>query len=608
MNPPRIPLPLIKLLFCILLPTLASQATSNTSDKPESPSSETTLLSKEKNLQQELLLTHNPRNAIESARNRTVFIDSGFGTGSGFFIDEQCTIATNRHVVQLKYKDIKQMEQRRREVDRYLGFGVAGREERKELQKEHDFLETAVKAYYSSGMAKEITVSFVNEREVPAKVVAISEDFDLAYLHIQDSGCDAFEFFDENDLPLGHNVFTVGNPAGMKYTVTSGIISGYQKHDDINFVQTDAAINPGNSGGPLIDEQGRLLGINTLVLSGTEGIGFALPIESLLKDLANNKDYISKQLTSPEFTLWQAKCSKCNDNAQKEKLKKVIEEAAKTCVIEFDNNELGLAMEECVVAANYDNPQAQFLLAELTINSKNNEEKAKAISLYKQSAKAGYAEALYQTAQYYENGKHKFSKNIALSKDLTSEACEKNFAPACNSLAVDAIKSSHYEDGIKFLDQAINNGSVLAIFNKGILYEDGLGIKKNRKQAYNLYEKAAKLGSNVAQYRLFWFNYKGWEIKKDYMNAYAWLLVAETGKTESFDQHEDWNKDIPADARFFLDRLTSNNQRTVARSRAESLKKHINKKSEAHRRKYLYQRPLENKSESSDIESHNSPT
>lgn len=547
----------------------------------------------ESGLQAELLLTHSPRNSIEKARNRTVFIDSGFGTGSGFFIDQECTVVTNRHVVQLQYKDIKKMEQRRREVVRYLDLGVARRDERHQLQEESDFLDVAVEAYYSSGMAKLIKVAFVNEREVPAKVLAISQDFDLAYLHIQDVGCDAFEPLPENDLPLGQRVLTIGSPAGMKYTVTSGIVSGYQEHDDINFIQTDAAINPGNSGGPLIDEDGRLLGINTLVLSGTEGIGFALPVESLLGDMEKNKAYISKQLASPAFVHWEPKCSDCNDDREKRKLKRVIDEALETCVAEFDNAEFGLAMEGCVVAADYDIPQAQFLLAEMTISSDNKAVRDDAVALYQSSAKAGYAEALYQLSHFYKAGEHSLKKNRLLAKDLLQEACDADFSDACNALAVDAMRVSRYKESLAYLDKAIDLGSVLALFNKALLYEDGTGVEKNLHQAYKLYELSANLGSSVAQYRMFWFNYKGWEVKKDYTEAYAWLLVAETGKVEDYDILENWEKDIPADARFFLDRLTSNDQRTMARSRSGSLKKYINKKAEQHRRKYLYKRPKE---------------
>jgi S1-C subfamily serine protease len=67
----------------------------------------------------------------------------------------------------------------------------------------------------------------------------------------------------------------------MTYTLTSGVFSGERVDGDMRFLQTDAPINPGNSGGPLITEDGRVVGVNTMVLRDTQGIGFALPIEAV---------------------------------------------------------------------------------------------------------------------------------------------------------------------------------------------------------------------------------------------------------------------------------------------------------------------------------------
>ena len=75
----------------------------------------------------ELNQTHAPRNDIERARNATVFIDSGFGTGSGFFIDHDCTIVTNKHVVELTFDGIKQLEVQRSQTRDILDRGVFGR-------------------------------------------------------------------------------------------------------------------------------------------------------------------------------------------------------------------------------------------------------------------------------------------------------------------------------------------------------------------------------------------------------------------------------------------------------------------------------------------------
>ncbi len=553
------------------------------------PIENSTTESEQKGLAAELIESHAPRNNIEEARNKTVFIDSGFGSGSGFFIDEECTIVTNRHVIQLDYKSIKDLEQRRKEVERRLERGISRRDERHNLQKEQEYLNKAAKAYHSNGTAKKLKVSFINGREILAKVKGVSSKYDLAYLYIKEQSCPFFMANTENDLPLGNKVLTIGNPAGMRYTVTSGIISGYQKHDGIEFIQTDAAINPGNSGGPLINTQGQILGINTLILSGTEGIGFALPSGNLIEDMASLEDDMKKKISSANFQHWNKQCDDCNNEKEKNKLNNIIHDSRMSCLEAFDENEYGLAYDECLIAAEYEDPQSQFILAEIYIQSENKNENEKAIEFYKKSARNGYAEALNKMAVFHKNGKH-VKKNTNLASDLYLESCEKKYASACNSYAIELLDKQEYKKAADYLDKAINYGSVLAIFNKGHTFEKGWGVIKSPEKAFENFKKAAYLGSNISQYRMFWHSYKGKETERDYTKAYAWLIVSETGTREEYDFIEGWDNSMPANARFFLDRITNDNQRIMARSKAASLKKQIDKKSKKHKNKHLFQR------------------
>jgi S1-C subfamily serine protease len=116
-----------------------------------------------------------------------------------------------------------------------------------------------------------------------AQVVGADPASDLALLKIDADGLQPIEFADINDVAVGDVVLAVGNPFGIGQAVTQGIVSAIVRRGTEpidNFVQTDAAINPGNSGGALIDTAGRLIGINTVILSksgGSEGIGFAIP-------------------------------------------------------------------------------------------------------------------------------------------------------------------------------------------------------------------------------------------------------------------------------------------------------------------------------------------
>jgi S1-C subfamily serine protease len=123
----------------------------------------------------------------------------------------------------------------------------------------------------------------------PARVVGADPESDLALLKIDAEGLRPIAAADIEEVAVGDVVLAVGNPLGIGQTVTQGIISAIVRKGAIpveNFIQTDAAINPGNSGGALIDASGRLVGINTLILShggGSEGIGFAIPADFVQK-------------------------------------------------------------------------------------------------------------------------------------------------------------------------------------------------------------------------------------------------------------------------------------------------------------------------------------
>ncbi|MBT8338971.1 MAG: trypsin-like serine protease [Desulfatitalea sp.] len=109
-------------------------------------------------------------------------------------------------------------------------------------------------------------------------------------LRIEGNDCPYLETKDANQVQLGQKVYTIGNPSGLRHTVTAGILSARPHEENNQVIQTDAPINPGNSGGPLIDEKGSVIGINTMVLEKTEGIGFAIPIGKALFEFS---DYLS---------------------------------------------------------------------------------------------------------------------------------------------------------------------------------------------------------------------------------------------------------------------------------------------------------------------------
>jgi len=154
-----------------------------------------------------------------------------------------------------------------------------------------------------AGEAGEVKVQLADNREFTARVVGTDPDTDIAVIKIDSGGLPYLELADSDRLEVGEWVVAIGNPFGLSHTVTAGIVSakgrnnvGLTTYQD--FIQTDAAINPGNSGGPLINLDGKVIGINTCILSsngGNMGIGFAIPVnmaKSIYDQIGKGKSII----------------------------------------------------------------------------------------------------------------------------------------------------------------------------------------------------------------------------------------------------------------------------------------------------------------------------
>lgn len=178
---------------------------------------------------------------VEDVIGSVVSISTDLGRGSGVIIDPRGYVMTNRHVIE---------------------------------------------------GASRLTVIDVDNRAYPAEILGTARDADLAILKIQ--GSDSFSFLpfaDDDAVRVGQKVIAVGNPLGLSFTVTEGIISGKDRFIDtsgVGYLQTDVSINPGNSGGPLINANKEVVGINTFKLTNTEGLGFAIPagVAEEIKELA----------------------------------------------------------------------------------------------------------------------------------------------------------------------------------------------------------------------------------------------------------------------------------------------------------------------------------
>lgn len=192
--------------------------------------------------------------------SKTGEVQAFVGLGSGTIVNSNGTIITNRHVVLVS-------------DDRTGAVTIAN--------------------------AAYVTLS--DKREFKAQVLGVDEKTDIAVLKINEKNLPFARFADSDKCRVGDVVFAIGNPLGVGMTVTSGIVSGLSRTDTgvglayQDFIQTDAAINAGNSGGPLIDFEGRIIGMNTMIRTasgqgGNIGIGFSIPsnlISSVALDLAN---------------------------------------------------------------------------------------------------------------------------------------------------------------------------------------------------------------------------------------------------------------------------------------------------------------------------------
>ena len=165
--------------------------------------------------------------SLEKLVEGVVSIETDKGTsGSGFFIGPKCAVITNEHVVKGSTTIV---------------------------------LRTAAKGF------------------LLGQIVMTDSNRDLAFLSTNATGCVSLQMADGDGAALGEEVFAIGNPLGLQGTVTKGIVSARREMaDGIRYVQIDASINPGNSGGPLVNRDGRVIGVNTFKTKGYEGLNFAI--------------------------------------------------------------------------------------------------------------------------------------------------------------------------------------------------------------------------------------------------------------------------------------------------------------------------------------------
>jgi serine protease Do len=253
---------------------------------------------------------------LESARAATVLIKSGTGMGSGFIIDDTCHVITNRHVVDTDSSRVARMIaqdpqtrsamaaaqqqlldsiNREQQLLTALGSEPGMNSERLRLQAHVELMQKQLgdlPGYLNQTVTRAVdatardgfTATLLDGSEYKGLHAQLSDELDLALFQLPAIHCPHITVGRSVGLSVGTRLFTIGNPAGLAYTVTSGIFSGERQQGTQRLLQTDAPINPGNSGGPLLNEAGAVIGINTMVVRGAQGLGFAIPIEAALEE------------------------------------------------------------------------------------------------------------------------------------------------------------------------------------------------------------------------------------------------------------------------------------------------------------------------------------
>jgi serine protease Do len=291
-----------------------------------------------RDIEKDLTEKYRPKSDIEKASLSTVTIKTSIRQGSGFFINENGYILTNKHVLRLDEAELKKTEEdigradQRIEDDQAImaeeekqlkGMKIDLDEYKKNIERMRDSnaKTTALQSYqrqsdqydsYEARLRKrksefeekiskyrqekgELTkkarmaehdrkfvVLLKDKTELEANFVSVSNNHDLALLRIDRCRSPYLQSGAPNQFIQGMRVFAIGSPLGDVDSVSSGVLSGY----DHDYIRTDARISPGNSGGPLITADGKVIGINTMkrMAGKFEGLGFAIPVTKALQE------------------------------------------------------------------------------------------------------------------------------------------------------------------------------------------------------------------------------------------------------------------------------------------------------------------------------------
>ena len=250
------------------------------------------------------LITYNPNNSsssdVSQASNNGVVDFVSLNQYSDTAVFAASKVLPSIVGIKVEYTVTSNFMQGMSQIAQAEGSGIIITNDGYILTNNHIINSSDSSVFYEVSKAAKVYVYLYND-ETPyeAKIIGTDEETDLAVIKIEKDNLTATELGDSDSIKIGEFAMAIGNPLGMQSSVTSGIISAINRNvtsedgTSYNLIQTDAAINSGNSGGALVNSEGKVIGINTLKLSGTgiEGMGFAIPINDTIdiyKQLIDN--------------------------------------------------------------------------------------------------------------------------------------------------------------------------------------------------------------------------------------------------------------------------------------------------------------------------------
>jgi serine protease Do len=188
--------------------------------------------------------SYSPQELYDQVISTVVGVKVESGTGSGFFLDSDGLLVTNRHV---------------------------------------------------AGTNRVVTIRLIDGKECPGKIVCSFRDVDLAFVKADALHTAYVLLAERSDIKVGQTVYAIGHPFGLENTFTQGIVSGADRViGGCRYLQTDASINPGNSGGPLFNQFGQIAGMNTMGFRESQGLGFAIPSDVIAERYASIRNNLAE--------------------------------------------------------------------------------------------------------------------------------------------------------------------------------------------------------------------------------------------------------------------------------------------------------------------------